>query len=76
MNKEIEKEKVNVVCPHCLKEINLAWVCKIQSVIGTRYVFFCGECQKSLGISHVKEFTPKFLNTCAKNAVQSMDNSH
>ena len=56
IKKEIEKEKVNAVCPECLKEISYVWTCTIDSVIGTRYVFFCGECQKNLGISHEKEF--------------------
>jgi len=48
MKKEIEKEKVEAFCPHCLKKMSVVWICKIDSVIGMRYVFFCGKCQKSL----------------------------
>jgi hypothetical protein len=75
MKKEIEKEKVNAVCPHCLKKISLVWVCRIESVIGTRYVFFCGECQKSLGISHEKEFTNNIMNASIINTAKIASNS-
>ena len=74
-NKEIEQERVNAVCTHCLKEISLVWVCKIKSVIGTRYVFFCGECQKNLGISHEKEFTSRVVHINMKNTVGNLNNS-
>jgi hypothetical protein len=66
MRKEIRKEKVNMVCPYCSKEIDIVWVCKIESVIGRRYVFFCGECQKSLGLSHEKKFTTNIISPLAK----------
>jgi hypothetical protein len=58
MNKEIEKENVNGFCPYCLKEISVIWVCKLESIIGIRYVYFCGECQKSLGTfqNRIKNF--------------------
>ncbi len=56
MVKEIDKQNVHAVCPHCLKKINLVWVCKLESIIGIRYAYFCGECQKNLGISHNKDF--------------------
>ncbi|MDR3628335.1 MAG: hypothetical protein P4L45_15940 [Ignavibacteriaceae bacterium] len=75
MNKEIEKEKVNAVCPHCLKKIDLVWVCRINSIIGTRNVFFCGECQKSLGISHEKEFTDNIMNVSIINTAKIASNS-
>ena len=68
MNKMIDKERVSAVCPHCAKKIDLVWVCRLDSVIGTRYVFFCGECQKSLGISHEKEFVYSSVNTLVKNS--------
>ncbi|MGA7723620.1 MAG: hypothetical protein WCA84_20810 [Ignavibacteriaceae bacterium] len=74
MKKEIEKEKVEAFCPHCLKKMSVVWICKIDSVIGMRYVFFCGKCQKSLGSSHKKEFvsrmsnsTPNITNDCLNN---------
>jgi DNA-directed RNA polymerase subunit RPC12/RpoP len=74
MKKEIEKENVKAVCPYCKKKIDLIWVCKIESVIGTRYVFFCSECQKSLGISHEKKFVSGIANDSIKNAVSRINN--
>ena len=58
MNKEIEKEIVNAFCPNCSKEISVIWVCKLESIIGLRYIYFCGECQKSLGTfpNRIKNF--------------------
>jgi hypothetical protein len=75
MNKEIEKESVNTVCPHCLREITMVWVCKIESVIGKRYIFFCGECQKNLGTSHEKKFTSSVFSTLIKKTPSGLNNS-
>jgi len=62
MKKEIEKEIVSAYCPYCLRDISIVWVCKLESVIGLRYVYFCGECQKSLGTfqNKVKNFGSLF----------------
>ncbi len=62
MKKEINKENVKAICPHCLKNINMVWVCKLESVIGIRYAYFCSSCQKSLGISHKNDFTTAFAS--------------
>ncbi len=56
MKKTIKKEEAHVKCPHCLKEIDTVWVCRVKSIIGVRYVFFCSDCQKNIGISSQKEF--------------------
>ncbi len=50
MKTEIGREKIHAVCPHCSKKIDNAWVFKLDSVIGVRYVYLCEQCQKSLGI--------------------------
>ncbi|MCG6914205.1 hypothetical protein LJE86_09850 [bacterium BMS3Abin03] len=55
--KLLEKESVKLRCPHCKKDIDSAWVCKIESFIGTRYAFMCNYCQKLLGISANKDYT-------------------
>lgn len=54
MEKIIEKELMHAYCNNCSKEINQVWVCKLNSVIGVRYIYFCSECQKPLGIYHEK----------------------
>ena len=76
MNKEIEKQALTQLARYCLKEISVVWVCKIESVIGKRYVFFCGECQKNLGISHEKEFASRVASTSAKNPLPVIEIIH
>ncbi|QQS35423.1 MAG: hypothetical protein IPM56_14390 [Ignavibacteriales bacterium] len=56
MIKELEKEEIKTTCPHCRKEISFAWVCKIVSSVGIRYMYICTNCQKNLGVSHEKDF--------------------
>ncbi len=75
MVKEIDKEEVHTVCPHCLKKINMVWVCKLESIIGIRYAYFCGECQKNLGISHIKDFYSCFLNSGLKGNIENTANT-
>lgn len=64
MCKEIYQESVQGICPYCLKNISIVWVCKVESIIGIRYVYFCGECQKKLGMS-----SEKALNLSSSNTV-------
>ena len=54
MKTEIEREKIHTRCPHCAQIIESAWIFKLDSVIGVRYVYFCDKCQKSLGIFEKK----------------------
>lgn len=54
MSKELEKEEVNIICPHCSKKISFAWVCKIESSAGIRYIYICTHCQKNLAVTHEK----------------------
>jgi uncharacterized protein with PIN domain len=46
----------NPVCPHCEKEITRVSLKKIESTLGVRYLYFCNDCRKVLGISHRKGF--------------------
>ncbi|MCL5030054.1 MAG: hypothetical protein M1480_13655 [Bacteroidetes bacterium] len=75
MVKEIDKEDVHTVCPHCLKKINLVWVCKLESIIGIRYAYFCSECQKNLGISHIKDFHSCLIKASIENHLGNSSNS-
>ncbi len=54
MEKIITKELMHAYCNNCSKEIDSVWMCKINSIIGVRYIYFCGECQKPLGVFHEK----------------------
>jgi uncharacterized protein with PIN domain len=51
-----EKNDVLPICPHCLKEIVKVWYRQLESVLGKRYIYFCPECKKVLGVSHRKGF--------------------
>lgn len=44
------------VCPHCSSELRIVWMRELKSVLGKRYVYFCSQCRKVLGISHRKGF--------------------
>ena len=44
MEKILQKENVKVYCEHCKKEIENVWVCKMDTIIGTRYALLCTDC--------------------------------
>jgi hypothetical protein len=51
-----ETENVNPVCPHCEKELSNVLARRLETVLGVRFIYFCGLCKKVLGISHRKGF--------------------
>lgn len=51
-----ETSTVSPVCPHCQKEIQSIYCRKIKSFLGVRYIYFCEDCRKVLGVSHRKGF--------------------
>lgn len=44
------------VCPHCEKEIHELAARKVDSLLGVRFVYYCVDCRKVLGVSHRKGF--------------------
>jgi hypothetical protein len=56
MEKILRKEKIRIYCEHCKKEVENVWVCKMDSIIGTRYALLCTGCQKLIGIYSFKDF--------------------
>lgn len=54
MTKLLQKEQIKLKCPHCMQEIQDAWICEMDSVIGLRYAYICSNCEKLLGISSQK----------------------
>jgi hypothetical protein len=52
----VTNEDDSPVCPHCDREISTVWLRPLKSTLGRRYLYFCSECRKVLGISHRKGF--------------------
>jgi hypothetical protein len=52
----IERNDVTPICPHCTAQIEQLWVRVLKSLLGRRYVYFCTNCRKVLGVSHRKGF--------------------
>ena len=46
----------NPICPFCSKEIDKIYMRSIKSYLGRRYLYYCSNCLKVLGISHRKGF--------------------
>jgi endogenous inhibitor of DNA gyrase (YacG/DUF329 family) len=59
MNSDIQAEEapeLDPLCPHCGKPVHRLLMKRIQSTLGVRFLYFCPECHKTLGISHRKGF--------------------
>jgi len=54
MQKEIEQIKVNLVCPLCQKRISEMWIATLDSIIGLRYAYICGEYKNLIRLSKEK----------------------
>lgn len=54
MTKELVEESLEITCSNCMRKINKVWVCKLEIPNITRYVFFCPNCQRCLGVSDNK----------------------
>jgi uncharacterized protein with PIN domain len=50
------REDVRPICPHCSAELQTIWTQELRGFMGRRYVYFCPECRKVLGVSHRKGF--------------------
>jgi hypothetical protein len=48
------KDDVSPVCPHCSATIEKVWFRELRGILGKRYVYFCSQCRKVLGVSHRK----------------------
>ena len=52
----IETESEKPVCPYCEKKIAEIMMRRIKGTFGVRFIYFCKECKKVLGVSHRKGF--------------------
>ncbi len=50
------KEDVQPVCPHCATELPKVWMQELEGILGKRYLYFCPNCRKVLGVTHRKGF--------------------
>ena len=51
-----ESDVKNPICPHCSIEIKKIYMREIKSYLGRRYLYYCSNCLKVLGLSHRKGF--------------------
>jgi hypothetical protein len=49
MTKELQKQNIRIFCNHCKNVVDSVWECKVDSVIGTRYIYICSNCKTNLG---------------------------
>ena len=52
----IENSNEMPLCPHCEKELRSVSTKRLQGKLGVRFIYFCSQCRKALGISHRKGF--------------------
>jgi hypothetical protein len=50
------REEIQPICPHCQTEITTLWYRELRGPFGRRYIYFCSQCRKALGVSHRKGF--------------------
>ena len=51
-----QKTVIAPICPHCNVELRKIYFRELQGILGKRYIYFCSECKKVLGVSHRKGF--------------------
>jgi len=51
-----ERNDIMPICPHCERAVNKVQYRTLSAFLGRRYVYFCAECRKILGVSHRKGF--------------------
>ena len=51
-----ERNDLTPICPHCEHAVRKVHYRSLRTFLGRRYVYFCAECRKVLGISHRKGF--------------------
>ena len=52
----IETESEIPKCAHCEKEIKQLYAKKVKSTFGVRFIYFCRNCKKTLGLTQRKGF--------------------
>jgi len=53
---DVTEQSDSPICPHCERDIKKLKAKKMESILGVRYLYFCSDCSKALGVSHRKGF--------------------
>ena len=51
-----ERNDITPLCPHCEAAQAKILYRSLQTTLGVRFIYFCAECRKVLGVSHRKGF--------------------
>ena len=51
-----ESSSTTPICPHCDQPLDEVFFRELEADFGRRYLYFCGRCRKTLGVSHRKGF--------------------
>ena len=54
--KIVEETSQTPICPYCESEIARLLAKKVESALGVRYLYYCDQCRKVLGVSQRKGF--------------------
>ena len=56
MTEMVEKTDIIPICPYCETELRTISYNELRAFLGRRYIYFCPNCRKVLGLSHRKGF--------------------
>ena len=56
MTEMVEKTDIIPICPFCEAELRTISYNELRAFLGRRYIYFCPNCRKVLGLSHRKGF--------------------
>jgi hypothetical protein len=56
MEKILQRANGRIYCNHCEKEVAHVWICRMDSIIGTRYAMLCISYQKLIRIYSSMDF--------------------
>jgi len=52
----VENDAETPICPHCNAQLDKVFCRALTSLFGKRFIYFCSNCKKTLGVSHRKGF--------------------
>ncbi len=56
MIKATERNDLQPICPYCDAKVTELAYQEVKTILGKRFVYFCSNCTKALGVSHRKGF--------------------